>query len=110
MADDVIRNPDLLDEWMAVFAPDAIVQIGPEPVHGHAAVVEFYRQWITGFTESKHFWTSTVLDDQTLRAQWVAAGTMADGSLMAVGGVEHAKVDAEGRITNLRNEFTIPPA
>jgi hypothetical protein len=57
----------------------------------------------------KHYWNVTELEDGTLRAEWVAAGRMADGNLQAVAGVEHAKVDAEGRITELRNEFTIPP-
>jgi hypothetical protein len=35
---------------------------------------------------------------------------MADGSVSVASGVERAKVDAEGRITDLRNEFTVPPA
>src|SRR5262245_699270 len=92
MADDVVRDPELLNEWMSVFAPDAVVQIGAEPVRGHAAVVEFYRQWRAAFAETKHFWNSTVLEDHTLRAEWAAVARMADGSVSAVAGVEHAKV------------------
>jgi hypothetical protein len=109
MADDVVRDPALLDEWLTVFAPDAVVRIGPEPVTGYVAIAEFYRGWRAAFAETKHFWTSTVLADGRLRAEWVAAARMADGGVSVVAGVEHATVDALGRITELRNEFTVPP-
>jgi hypothetical protein len=109
MADEVIRAPERLDEWMTVFAPDAVVRIGPEPVRGHRAVVDFYRQFVTQFAESKHFWNSSVLADGTLRAEWVSASRMADGRVSVVAGVERATVDAAGRILTLDNEFTVPP-
>jgi N12 class adenine-specific DNA methylase len=109
MADEVIRDPERLDEWMTVFAPDAVVRIGLEPVRGHRAVVEFYRQFVAQFTESKHFWNSTVLADGTVRAEWVSASRMADGHVSVVAGVEHATVDRAGRILTLDNEFTVPP-
>jgi hypothetical protein len=50
-----------------------------------------------------------VLEDGTLRAEWAAAARMADGQLMTVAGVEHAQVDGNGLITDLRNEFTRLP-
>lgn len=110
MTDSVIRDRKLLDDWMTVFAPDAIVDIGPNPVRGHSAIVEFYQQWATGFQETKHIWSVTELEDGTLRAEWAAAVRLADDSVQAVSGVEHAKVDAEGRMTALHNEFTVPPS
>jgi SnoaL-like protein len=110
MADEVVRDPGLLDEWMTLFAPDAVVQLGPEPVHGHRAIADFYRLWATQFAETKHFWNSAVLADGTVRAEWVSAARMADGRVSVVAGIEHATVDAEGRITSLRNEFSVPPS
>jgi hypothetical protein len=40
---------------------------------------------------------------------WAAAARTADGALMTVAGVEHARVDADGLISDLRNTFTRPP-
>jgi hypothetical protein len=110
MTDGIIAGTADFDEWMALFSPDAVVQImGPEPVRGREAIAEFYRGFAAGFTESRHLWSSTVLPDGTLRASWASVVRLPDGTIQAVAGIEHAKVDTIGRIAELRNEFTIPP-
>lgn len=111
LADDVVAGRARLDDWVAVFAPDAVVEIVPgQAVHGPLEVREFYRQFAASFTETKHMWNSTVLPDGTLQATWAVVARMADGSVSVASGVEHAKVNAEGRITELRNESAVPPA
>jgi hypothetical protein len=111
LTDDVVSGRAKLDEWLGVFAPGAVVSIFPhQTVRGAEEVRTFYREFAAGFSETKHFWNSTVLPDGTLHATWAAVLRMADGTVSAVSGVEHAKVDPDGRITDLRNEFTVPPA
>ncbi|MGI5143496.1 FAD-dependent monooxygenase [Streptomyces sp. CA-106110] len=109
LADRAVHEKSALDELLAVFAPEATVLIGPEPVRGRAAIAAFYRTHFATFADSRHYWNTTVLEDGTLRAEWVAAARMADDSLITVAGVEHATVDQNGLITDLRNEFTRLP-
>lgn len=110
MADSAVRGTTGIEEWTKVFAPDAVVVIfAPQAVRGHAAITDFYRGSAAGFAETKHFWTSEVLPDGSLRANWAAVCRTPEGTVFAVSGVEHAEVDAEGRITSLHNEFTVPP-
>jgi hypothetical protein len=42
-------------------------------VTGFAAIMELYRAIAGGMADSKHFWTTTVLDDGTLECRWVQA-------------------------------------
>jgi hypothetical protein len=109
LADRAVHDESALAELLALFAPEATVRIGPEPVHGHAAVVAFYRAHFASFADTKHYWNSTVLDDGTLRAEWVCAARTTDDRLVTVAGVEHATLDGNGLIADLRNEFTRPP-
>lgn len=93
-------------EMLSLFAPEATVELGLEPVRGIEAITDFYRDFCATIADSKHFWKTTVLDDGTLQAEWVAAAHMADNSLMSSAGVEYATIDSAGRITHLRNELT----
>ncbi|MFI2378074.1 nuclear transport factor 2 family protein [Streptomyces sp. NPDC018964] len=109
LSDWAVQDEAALDEALALFAADATVEIGPEPVRGSEAIAAFYRAHLAAHAESRHFWNTIVLEDGTLRAEWVCAARMADGSLMTVAGVEHATLDARGLIVHLRNEFTRLP-
>lgn len=109
LADLAVHDESALAELLALFAPDATVRLGSEPVHGQAALAAFYRAHIASFADTKHYWNTTMLDDGTLRAEWVCAARMADDQLMTVAGVEHARLDGDGLITDLRNEFTRLP-
>ena len=108
LADQAIADPAAFDQFISVFSPDAVVQIDDTPMTG-PAIVEFYREFVASFAESKHFWNTTVLDDGTLKATWVCAGRMADGTVVTVAGVEHARVNQDDLIVDLRNEFTRRP-
>ncbi|MFB7597351.1 nuclear transport factor 2 family protein [Streptomyces sp. NPDC056160] len=108
LSDRAVHDDSALDELLTLFAPDAIVRLGPEPVRGSAAIAAFYRAHFATFADSRHYWNTTVLEDGTLRAEWAAAARMADGRLMTVAGVEHAKLDGNV-IADLRNEFTRLP-
>ncbi|TWV41929.1 nuclear transport factor 2 family protein [Streptomyces misionensis] len=94
---------------LTLFAPDPTVRLGPEPACGHEDIAAFYRAHFACFADSRHYWNTTVLDDGTLRAEWAAAARMKDGRLLTVAGVEHAQVDHDGHIIDLRNEFTRLP-
>ncbi|MET7567349.1 nuclear transport factor 2 family protein [Streptomyces sp. NPDC005492] len=109
LADEAVHDESALAELLALFAPDATVRLGSDPVHGHEAVTAFYRAHFDSFADTKHYWNTTVLDDGTLRAEWVCAARTADDQLMTVAGVEHATLDGDGLITDLRNEFTQRP-
>ncbi|WP_250009891.1 nuclear transport factor 2 family protein [Actinoplanes sp. M2I2] len=110
LIDPAIAGEVTLDEFVDVFAPDAVAQIGGPPAQGADAVRELYRQFFAAHVEAKHFWNTTVLPDGRQRAEWVAAARTADGSVITVAGVEHATVGEDGRIVELHNEFTRPPA
>jgi hypothetical protein len=111
MADGIIAGTADFSEWMDLFAPEAVVHImGPEPVRGREEIAEFYRGYAASFTEARHLWNSAVLADGTLHASWASVVRRTDGAIQVVAGIEHAKVDASGRITELRNEFTVPPS
>ncbi|GAA4970951.1 nuclear transport factor 2 family protein [Pseudonocardia tropica] len=107
--DRAIADGAALEELLAVFAPDAVVRIGPAPVRGSAALREMYGRLVASHAESRHFCTTTMLPDGRERTEWVCAARMADGSLVTMAGVEHAIVDADGRIVDLHNEFSRPP-
>ncbi|EGG47910.1 hypothetical protein SGM_1741 [Streptomyces griseoaurantiacus M045] len=109
LADRAVHEEAALQELLALFAPGATVRIGPEPVRGREAVAAFYRAHFAALADSRHYWNTTVLEDGTLRAEWAAAARTADGGLMTVAGVEHARVDADGLIADLHNTFTRPP-
>ncbi len=109
LSDRAVHDEAALNEALALFAADATVQIGPEPAHGSEAIAAFYHAHFADHAEMKHFWNTTVLDDGTLRAEWVCAARKTDGSLVTVAGVEHATLDAQGLISHLRNEFTRLP-
>jgi SnoaL-like domain len=104
------QDPAALDELQSIFAPDATIQLSDEqePVTGFAAIMELYRFLAAGMADSKHIWTTTVLDDGTLECRWVSVARAADGGLGTHSGIEHATVNADGLITNLRNRM-VPP-
>jgi hypothetical protein len=108
-ADRAVKDPAALAELRSIFAPNATVRLRDTPVTGFPDIVEFYRAFAAELADSKHYWTTTVLDDGTIEAQWVVAARRTDGSLMTAGGVEHASVDADGLITDLRNRYTRRP-
>lgn len=111
LADRAVHDPALLaEELPTIFAPDATVQLFDEPVTGLDAILAFYRAHLATQSDTRHFWTTRVLQDGTLEAEWVAAGRLTDGSLLVVGGVETATVDPAGLISHLRNRTTIAPA
>ncbi|MFD2420361.1 nuclear transport factor 2 family protein [Amycolatopsis pigmentata] len=110
LSDRAVRESSALAELLGLFASDATVLIGPEPAHGKEAVTTFYRAHFAGIVESKHYWNTTVLEDGTVRAEWVCAARTTGNGLITVAGVEHATVDSDGLIQDLRNEFTRPPA
>jgi hypothetical protein len=109
LADRAVQDPAALEQLPSLFAPDATVQLGDEPVTGLDAIMRFYCAHVATYADSKHYWTTRVLDHGTLEATWVVAARMADGRLMTAAGVERAVVNADGLITELRNRFTRPP-
>ena len=96
-----------MEELQSVFAPDATVQLTEElePVTGLSAVMDLYRNVVRTMADSQHFWTSTVLDDGRIECRWVQAGRGIDGRLVILSGHEFATVNADGRITELRNRM-----
>jgi len=103
LVDRAVHEPEALKELGSVFAPEATVQFGElPPVTGLADITEFYRRFYSHMADSKHVWTTTVLDDGTLEVHFIAAWRTADGRLESQGGIEHVTVDAYGLITGLR--------
>jgi hypothetical protein len=67
-----------------------------EPVTGFAALMDHYRGIAAGMADSKHIWTTTVLDDGRIEWGWVSVARGVDVRLMALSGIEHATLDASG--------------
>jgi hypothetical protein len=105
--DRAAHDAGALEELRTIFAPDATVQLGEgdEPLTGFAVIMELYQGIARNLADSKHFWDVTVLADGTLECRWVQAGRVADGRLVTQSGLEHATVNADGLITNLRNKM-----
>lgn len=107
LVDRAIHETGLLEKLPSIFAADATVQLEElEPVVGLPAITEFYRGFYAAMGDLRHFWNTTVLDDGTLRADFVVSGRTTDGHLMARRGIEHATVNADGLITSLRATST----
>ncbi|BBC28810.1 uncharacterized protein SGFS_001010 [Streptomyces graminofaciens] len=103
LVDRAVHEPQALQELGSVFAPGATVQFGDlPPVTGLSDITEFYRNFYSEMADSKHVWTTTVLDDGTLEVRFIAAWRTTDGQLASQGAVEHVTVDASGLITQLR--------
>lgn len=104
------RDSAAIEELETIFAPDAIVQLddGAEPVTGSAAIIGMYRGIAASMADSKHFWTTEVLDDGRIECHWVQAARATDGELATRRGIEHATVGDGGLITHLRNRLIEP--
>ncbi|MFI0821310.1 nuclear transport factor 2 family protein [Streptomyces sp. NPDC021098] len=103
LVDRAVHEPEALEELGSVFAPEATVQFGAlPPVTGLADITEFYRRFYSDMADSKHVWTTTVLDEETLEVHFIAAWRTADGRLDSQSGIENVTVDANGLITELR--------
>ncbi|MBA2951381.1 nuclear transport factor 2 family protein [Streptomyces himalayensis] len=104
LVDRAVHEPEALQELESVFAPQATVQFGElPPVTGLADITEFYRRFYSDMADSKHVWTTTVLDDEgTIEVRFIAAWRTADGQLGSQGGIERVTVDADGLIRELR--------
>ncbi|MFF5598360.1 ethyl tert-butyl ether degradation protein EthD [Streptomyces noursei] len=109
LSDRAVHDDSALKELLTLLASDATVRIGPGSVRGCAANAAFSRAHLATFADSRHYWDTAVFEDGTLRAEWAAASRMADGQLMAVARVEHAQLDGNGLIADLRDEFTRLP-
>ena len=101
------KDHEALEELRTIFAPDATVQLhqDAEAVTGLERIMELYRAYAEGADESRHVWDSTELADGTIECRWVAAARATDGRLSTLSGLEHATVNADGLITNLRNKM-----
>jgi hypothetical protein len=103
LVDRAVHEPEALRELGSVFAPEATVQFGEmPPVTGIAGITEFYRRFYSDMADSKHVWTTTVLDEGTIEVRFIAAWRTPDGQLGSQGGIEHVTVDADGLIRELR--------
>jgi hypothetical protein len=103
LVDRAVHKPEALQELEAVFAPKATVQFGElQPVTGLADITEFYRRLYSDMADSKHVWTTTVLDGDTIEVRFITAWRTADAQLGSQSGIEHVTVDADGLITELR--------
>ncbi len=96
--DRAAHDPGALGEIRSIFEPDATVQLhdDQEPVTGIAAIMELCRAFAGGMADSKHFWTTTVLDEGTLECRWVQAARATDGRLLTNSGIERATVTPTG--------------
>lgn len=92
-----------IEELRTIFAEDATVDVIGEPIKGIDALLSFYARMFGGWQASKHFWTTTIVDDNTVETEWAAIVRLEDGSLRPVGGYERARLNADGLMVDLRN-------
>ncbi len=112
------------DAWLALFAPDAVVEdpIGPSPLdpsgagrHGAAAIAEFYDTVIAQAQIRFAIRESYAVGDECANVGTITS-TFPDGSVSTVEGVYTYRVDGDGRILALRAywefdrmQFAAPP-
>jgi hypothetical protein len=108
--DRAAHDPGALEELLTLFAPAATVQLrdDQEPVTGIAALRELYRGVVGHTAESRHVWTTAVLDDGRIETRWAQASRTVDDRILAFSGIERVTLDADGLITNLRNRMVAP--
>jgi SnoaL-like protein len=102
--DRAVHDRGVLEEFRTIFAPDATVQLDHlDPVTGIDGIIEFYGNFLGAVGgDCENVWTTTELDDGRLEVHYVVASCSADGRLSAMSGIEHATLNADGLITNLR--------
>lgn len=108
--DRAVADPEAIDEFLALFAPEAVVRIDVDPLQGRDAIAASYRGAFSTFAEGKSFWNTTTLDDGRIKGKFVFIARMIDGTLVSSSGIEHATVDSDGLIVALYNEYIRPPA
>src|SRR5438067_9615149 len=86
LADLAVHDDAALKELLNLFAPDATVGLGPEPVRGSEAIEAFYRAHFALFADSRHMWNTTVLDDGRLGVEWAVGARMAGGQIVTAAG------------------------
>ena len=108
--DRLAHDSAALEEMLALFAPDVTVRLfeGQEPLVGIPALRELYGGFARGMVDSKHVWTTTVLDDGRIELRWLHASRRVDDRLVALSGIEYATVNADGLITKLDNRMVTP--
>ena len=103
LVDRAVHEPQALQELGSVFAPEATVRFGDlPPVTGMADITEFYRRFYSDMADCKHVWTTTELDERTLKVRFIAAWRTLDGQLACQGGTERVTLDENGLITELQ--------
>ncbi|MEU1106874.1 hypothetical protein ABZ408_38905 [Streptomyces tibetensis] len=79
-----------------------------QPLTGAPALRELCAGIAKGLADSKHVWTTTVLDDGRIALRWLHASRRVDDRLVALSGIEYATLDADGLITSLDNRMVTP--
>lgn len=103
LSDNIVDDAGNLNYLRTIFAEDAEVHLSKGKVKGIDNIIEFYAQFYGSVAESKHLWVSRQVNDEIFEARWTATGRLVDGSLIASGGIEYARVNTAGLITDLRN-------
>lgn len=103
-ADRAVGHPELIEELRTIFSEDAVVQLFEDEIVGIDAILDFYRNFIGSVVEGTHYWTTTKVSENVLEAKWIGAIRFKGDRLVAVGGLERALVNADGLITDLRNQ------
>jgi ketosteroid isomerase-like protein len=103
------------DGWLALFAPDAVVEdpIGPSPMdptgdghRGVEAIAAFYDSVIGPNRVSFHIERSHAAGDEVANVGTITT-TMPDGSRVMTDLVATYRVDAEGRVVALRAYWSV---
>jgi hypothetical protein len=99
------KEPAAVDELIALFADDAVVDIAGHPLTGQA-VTDLYRMICEHVADSYHHWTSEQLPDGIVKVVWGSSARLNDGNIDARAGVEHFTFNDQGLITHLRNDLS----
>lgn len=103
LADRAVGHLEKIEELRTIFATDAVVQLFDSEVVGIDAILDFYRNFIGSIEEGTHYWTTTKVSEDVLEAQWIGAIRFKGDRLVAAGGLERARLNADGLIADLRN-------
>jgi hypothetical protein len=97
-------EPAALNELVASFSDDAVVNFDGAPYAGRAELLELFNRVLGPLVEAHTYFTLERLPDGTMKVPWAASGRMSDGTVIAIAGTEYYTINAKGLITNLVNE------
>ncbi|WP_431969236.1 hypothetical protein [Actinacidiphila sp. bgisy160] len=95
-----------LEDLREILAENVLLMHSGEMVQGREPAVDFHRDQVAKWKESKHHWTASVEAGGSITGKWSQAGLDLQGNGSCGNGHVSVSLDAEGRISRLHLSLT----